>query len=204
MKKLLFGFIIVFLLFSNSAFAGIFDIEGRKGGELYFYGGGYLGDESTNSWMAGTSYSYMFTEFFGAGAQYVYTDLKPVPGSSLDNDFRSKHTQSWTADFIVNNPMIFKTGKNMVTADIFLTLGAGPMKINDYWEPTGLIGGGMRVYLNKWLTLRFDVNSYIHPIRRGGTETINSDLAMFGGLGILFPIKHYPTESHKCDCESEK
>jgi hypothetical protein len=53
-----------------------------------------------------------------------------------------------------------------------------------------MIGGGLKIYLGaEWFALRFDVNSYIHPIPKGTGDSINSDMAIWLGTAIHFPNK---------------
>ena len=53
-----------------------------------------------------------------------------------------------------------------------------------------MIGGGLKVYLNpKWMALRVDVNSYIHPNPTITGNEIAGDVSFLFGLAFHFPYR---------------
>ena len=168
------------------------------------YIGDYLGDESANSWMFGGGYAYQFSDYLGASTIYTYHRIRPISNSQLANNFRSRDAHIITFAGILSNPLVLKVGKHGLSCDIFLNLGVGPGYFNAYWEPVGTVGGGLRAYISKWVAIRFDVNTYIHPLRSGNTERVNADMGVMGGISILFPTRRKPSAGDECPNECAK
>ena len=63
------------------------------------------------------------------------------------------------------------------------------MWINRVWEPLGIVGGGMKIYMPPpWLAIRFDVNSVLHSTPKPEGDSFNADVMFNLGISFLFPI----------------
>ena len=66
----------------------------------------------------------------------------------------------------------------------------GSLNINDSWKWLAVIGGGLKVYMKpRWLALRVDVNSYIHPNPTVTGDEITGDVSFLFGLAFHFPYR---------------
>ena len=82
----------------------------------------------------------------------------------------------------------FRAGKRLVEADLYALLGAGSTCINSSWEPHGFIGGGMKIYVLKWMAIRVDMRSNMHTINRSdGSNKFQRDLDMLIGISLQIP-----------------
>jgi hypothetical protein len=82
----------------------------------------------------------------------------------------------------------FKAGKKTVEADLYAIVGAGSARINSSWEPHGFIGGGMKIYILKWMAIRVDLRNNLHSINKpDGTNKFEQDLDLLTGISFQIP-----------------
>ncbi len=168
--------------------------------EINIYGGDFLGDEWHNSWDAGAKYYMHINNTFAVGASYLYTPIYADSDSTFARSLTTKNTHIINAELTISNDAAFRAGSSVIECDFFLTLGAGTFWINGFYEPMGMIGGGVRVYTPvPWFALRADVNNYIHPTPIPVGDTINADIAF--NLGVSFMI---PPRKSVADIKEEK
>lgn len=161
--------------------------------EFNVNGGAFLGDQSQSSWVVGGNYHFLINETWGVGAAYAYSPIRVDSNSSFGQSLRSKEQHFMDAELLISNDAAFRAGKHIIECDFYLTLGAGAVWINKEFEPMGVIGGGLRVYMPwTWLAVRVDVNNYLHytPIATG--DAFSADISMVAGVSFLFPKRQPP------------
>jgi outer membrane beta-barrel protein len=167
----------------------------RLQNELGFFGGGYLGDETHNSWVVGGRYFLHLNNTFALGASYSYTPVITDWSSTFGQSLRTKQQHLIDGEVMISNDAAFRAGNTIVELDLYFTLGLGVIRINQQNMPMGIIGGGAKFYTGyPWLTVRFDVNSYIHPTPNPNGDTLNSDMSILAGVSFLFPQRKPPEE----------
>lgn len=219
-KILLVVALVVSLFFSGSASAGDRQVEDpgietsdvdlnaippildpeyrhRKKGQFEFapYGGSYLGNTLDQTWVVGERIYYHFNNTYALGQNFAYTRLYPDRSSIFGKNMDNNNLYLFDVEMMFSNDAALRVGSSLVEMDFFGTLGVGPMKINSSWEPTGLIGGGIKIYPGiSWLAVRIDVNSYLHYTPQPGPDRFDADVLFLVGLSFVFPTDPSPYE----------
>lgn len=156
--------------------------------EFTIVGGNYLGENWKNTYYVGGQYIYHLNDTLAFGAQYNYSPIVVDKDTPFYASLRTDAVHIATSLCQLNTPAAWRIGKKIYNMDFYFTLGVGAMQINQQWEPTGLIGGGTRIYFPvPWIAFRLDVNSYIHMTPLGGRSDLSGDVSMGGGISFLFP-----------------
>lgn len=159
-------------------------------GEFDFFFGNYLGDYSQNTWTTGGRAYFHINHIFAVGAEYMYTDLRVDGPSSFGQVKKTDDQHIIDGQLMINNEILFAAGKSQIPMDLYLTVGGGMINTNRSWNWLAMIGGGLKVYLKpKWMALRVDVNSYIHPNPTIGGDEIAGDVSFLFGLAFHFPYR---------------
>jgi len=162
--------------------------------EISVFGGDYLGDEWLNTWDAGASYHLHINETLAVGAAYTVSRIRDDASSSFGKSLTSKMTHLADAELMIGNNCAFRVGRSVIDCDLFATLGGGGIWINGMWEPLGIFGGGMEIFLPMpWLALRVDVDSVVHPTPKPEGNSINADVMFNLGVSFLFPTRRAET-----------
>jgi outer membrane beta-barrel protein len=74
--------------------------------------------------------------------------------------------------------------------DVFLEGRAGVTDIDGAWKPTGIYGGGGRVYLGEALSIDFGLRSYNYSHTYRGVEDIKNLMFFHSGLAIYLPLSN--------------
>ncbi len=164
-----------------------FRIERARYFELIPYGGSYLGNSVGQSFIAGTKGYYHIDNTWAVGANLGYsrlfTDGRNNFGGSLHND----NLFLGDIEAMVANDVAMKLGKSVVQIDFYLTVGVGMMRLNDYNEPMGVIGGGAKFYTGlNWLAFTAEVINYAHITDQPGKDSFDFDTTFTGGLCFMF------------------
>jgi hypothetical protein len=158
--------------------------------EINIFGGDYLGDETHNSWDAGAKYFLHLNNMFAVGASYTYTPIYTDSDSTFGRTLKSRRQHIIDAEMMIANDAAIRAGGSIIECDMFMTFGVGTMWINEHFEPVGVIGGGIKVYTPlPWIAVRFDVNTYLHPMPNPLGDTFNADMQVSGGVSFLFPTR---------------
>ena len=76
--------------------------------------------------------------------------------------------------------------KSVVHAEVFLLLGATLFKFTNAFRPGVNLGGGVRIFLSRYVSFRLDVtNNVVIPIG-GGSTNLTNVMTMTLSLGINF------------------
>ena len=156
--------------------------------EFGVFGGDFLGDEWYNNWDVGGRYYFNINKMFAFGAEYQYNPIRADSSGDFGKSLRTDNSHTLFGAISIANDAAFKAGKSIIDCDLFLTVGAGSMQINRDWEWLAVIGGGIKVYTPmRWMAVRFDVNSYMHPTPKPGGNSFNADMAL--NLGFSFFVQ---------------
>lgn len=158
--------------------------------ELTLFGGNYLGDEWKNSWDIGGMYALYFNKTYGIGTGYVYTPLRYDSQSSFGQNVTNKNMHIIHGEFYLMNDTAIRAGKSVIECDLFMFVGGGGTYINASWEPTAIVGGGVRLFTPlKWFSTRIDVQNVIHSTPVPGGDTLNADVMFNLGVSVFFNAK---------------
>ncbi len=151
------------------------------------YGGSYLGSSVGQSFIAGAKGYYHIDNTWAVGANFGYsrllTDVRNNFGGSVEDD----NLYLGDIEATLSNDTAMRAGKSLIEIDFYLTLGAGMIRINDYNEPMGVIGGGAKFYTGlNWLALTVEVINYAHYTDQPGKDTFDFDTTFIGGVSFLF------------------
>ncbi|MFH1830549.1 MAG: hypothetical protein ABH871_07225 [Pseudomonadota bacterium] len=156
--------------------------------EFTIVGGDYLGENWKNTYYVGGQYLFHLNQMFAFGGQYKYSPIVVDKNTPFYASLRTDAVHIATALCQLSTPAAWRIGKKMYNMDFYFTLGAGAMQINQQWEATGVIGGGVRMYFPvPWIAFRLDIDSYIHMTPLGNRNDLSGDVSMGGGVSFLFP-----------------
>jgi hypothetical protein len=158
--------------------------------EFSIFGGDYLGDEWLNTWNAGGKYYMHLSNMFAVGAEYFYSQIRANGNTTFGQSLKTNDSNTLDVQLMIANDTAFLSGRSIIDCDLFLTLGVGSMEINDIWEWTAIVGGGLKIYTGiPWFAVRFDVNSYLHPTPKPTGDSFNADITMTLGVSFLLPSR---------------
>lgn len=159
-------------------------------GELDAYGGWYLGDLSKSSWGVGGRTYLHINHIVAVGASYAYSPLVVDSTSEFGASVTNKNQHLINAEVMLTNQAAMMAGDHVIPLDFYFTVGQGAIWINNHWKWMTVIGGGLKIYTGpEWLALRFDVNSYIHPVPKPSGSSIGADVSFWVGAAFHFPNK---------------
>ena len=154
--------------------------------EFGIFGGDFLGDEWYNNWDVGARYYFNFSKTLGIGVEYQYNPIRADSSGDFGRSLTTDDSHTLFGGITVANTAAFTAGKSIIPCDFYLTLGGGSMQINKDWEWLAVVGGGLKVYMPvRWMAVRFDVNTYMHPTPKPGGDAFNADLAINAGVSFL-------------------
>ncbi len=145
---------------------------------------------------AQVGYTAHFTDTFAwqiGRAAYSYA-AKTGLREQLERDFGVLPTAFDEVQFFFGSDLMWKPfyGKFSVLnrwvlhGEAFFMLGASLFKFTNVWRPGVNVGGGGRVFLNQYVSLRLDVtNNVVIPIG-GGSVALTNVMTITLGLGINF------------------
>jgi hypothetical protein len=153
--------------------------------EPYF--GEYLGNTLHNSYVAGGRFALRVAQAMSVGAEFNYSHIYFDPAGNFGRSVTTRNQYYTDAFFTYAFPVLQRAGKTVEEADLYTTLGIGDMHINGKDRIMGLIGGGFKIYFKqKWLALRFDVNTYMYSIPKSTGSAFVDDWNFTLGPSLLF------------------
>lgn len=159
------------------------------------FGGTYLGASVKKSWIVGARLLFHLNNMFAVGGSYGYQWTAVNSLSANGPPLTDRHTQFLDAELAISNDVAMRLGSRLVEMDLYLTLGAGAIRLDNQWDLLGVVGGGVKVYLGlPWLALRIDVNTYLHSVDHPTGASVDGDISLALGLCLLFPPDPSPLE----------
>jgi hypothetical protein len=156
--------------------------------EPYF--GEYLGNIPSNSFVTGGRLAFRFAEAMSLGVEVNYSRLQFDPTSLLGLSVTTRNQIFSDVFFTYAFPVLQRSGKTVEEADLYTTLGLGDMHVNGKDRIMGMIGGGIKIFFKqKWLAIRFDVNTYMYSIPRIADSKFSDDWTFTLGPSFLFVPK---------------
>ena len=163
--------------------------------EMVPFGGTYLGASVNKSWIVGTRLLFHLNNMFAVGGSYGY---QWTAANSLSNNgpaVTDRHTQFFDAELAISNDVAMRLGSRLVEMDLYMTVGAGTIRLDGQWDFLGVLGGGVKLYTGMpWLAIRIDVNTYLHSVDHPTGAKVDSDVSVALGLSFLFPPDPSPLE----------
>lgn len=158
--------------------------------EFYAFGGSYLGNTLDQTWTAGGKLFYHLNNTFAIGPSFSYARLLTDKSTRFGRAMETPNAYIADMELMVSNDAAFRSGNSLIKFDFYFTLGVGALSLNNAWEPTGMVGGGVKFYPGiSWFALRIDVNNYLHVTEQPGRDNFDADVAFIGGISILLPPK---------------
>lgn len=160
--------------------------------------GEYLGNVLNNSYVGGARLAFRFAEAMSVGVEFNYSNVQFDPNSNFGRSVRTRNEFITDAFFTYAFPILQRSGKTIEECDLFTTVGIGNIHINGKNRVAGLLGGGLKVYFKqKWLALRFDVNTYMYSLPRQTDSKFADDWSFTLGPSFLFLPRTPKTDGPK-------
>lgn len=158
--------------------------------EMVVFGGTYLGNSIGQTWLIGSKATYWINNTIGFGANYSYSRLLTNRGSPFGSVLTDTNMHAMNGQVVISNDAALRIGDSLMEIDFYATFGLGAMRLNRTWELMGEIGGGVKFYTGiPWLAFRIDLDTYIHNVSQPGSDVVDFDVIITGGLSFLFPSK---------------
>ncbi len=155
----------------------------------------YLGASVKKSWIVGTRLLFHLNNMFAVGGSYGYQWTSVNSLSSGGPPLTDRHTQLLDAELAISNDVAMRLGARLVEMDLYMTLGAGAVRLDGQWDFLGVIGGGVKFYTGlPWLAVRIDVNTLLHSVDHPAGAEVDADISFALGLCLLFPSDPSPLE----------
>ncbi|MDD5306795.1 MAG: hypothetical protein PHU25_05685 [Deltaproteobacteria bacterium] len=156
--------------------------------ELSLFGGSYLGASLGKSFLAGGRSYFHIDRMFAVGASYGFTRLF-IGNRRFGETIEDRNVHLLSGELAISNDIAMRMGRQLLEMDLYLTLGAGALRLNEEWEALGVLGGGVKFYTGlPWLAVRLDVNTDMH----GTHGAFDADFTVVAGLSLLFPARPSP------------
>jgi hypothetical protein len=145
------------------------DFDRRKAAnrrlELSPYGGDFLGDKLNHSFVVGGNLQFNFTPTLGVAGDFAWSPANPDRTSAFGATVGDDNVYMMDGSFVVTMPSVFRSGKSMIEADLFTTIGAGVVRFDGSNRIGGFVGGGMKIRPNiSWLAFRAEVRNYFTAV----------------------------------------
>ena len=145
------------------------DFDRRKASsrrfELSPYGGDFLGDKLNHSFVIGGNLQFNFTPTLGIAGDFAWSPSNPDRTSAFGATVADDNVYMMDGSFVLTMPSVFRSGKSMIEADIFTTLGAGVVRFDGANRIGGFVGGGIKIRPNiSWLAFRAEVRNYFAAV----------------------------------------
>lgn len=163
--------------------------------ELVTFASTYLGASVKKSWIVGTRALFHLNNMFAVGGSYGYqwTSVNSLSGGGPP--LTDRHTQFLDAELAISNDVAMRLGAKLVEMDLYMTLGAGAVRLDGQWDFLGVIGGGVKLYTGlPWLAVRIDVNTLLHSVDHPTGAEVDADISFALGVCFLFPTDPSPLE----------
>jgi outer membrane beta-barrel protein len=165
--------------------------------EVNLYGGLLMSDVMGKAPKVGVSYAFHFNEDLALEASFAWAKFSSTLSKPLSRatgyDVLPAHDARLYLGSLVWDPFHGKfilTGATIVHFDLFVRVGAGVTDSRTSRGLTYLIGGGIRLYLLSWLSLRLEVIDSLQVQEILASESLTNNLALLLGVGFWFPFSN--------------
>ncbi|MDB4982057.1 MAG: hypothetical protein JWM82_2809 [Myxococcales bacterium] len=162
--------------------------------ELSAVGGWYASDALSSTYAYGGAIAFYPSEDFGVEVLVTRSPIKfrleePFNGFTAERHFVDSNAWQGIASMLWS-PIHAKfkfTEQTIIHGDVFAVAGAGrtfdPSVLGLTWEA----GVGLKLYLSKYVTFRFDVRDFLLPQEVLGRGRITNNVTALGGLSFWSP-----------------
>jgi outer membrane beta-barrel protein len=170
------------------------DFMKRHRVELSVLGGYYAADVLSSTYAYGASVAFFLSEDFGVEALLVRNPVQfrlEQPFTGFDREQHFQPGSAWNAlGAMVWAPIHAKlrwSERRITHADVSWMVGAGQTISDAAQGLTFQTGLGIRVYLSRFLSIRFDVRDFLVPEEVLGRDRITHNIVTLVGLSGWFP-----------------
>jgi outer membrane beta-barrel protein len=147
--------------------------------------------------MAGISYAFHFNEDLALEASFAWTQFSSALSKPLARatgyEVLPAHDARLYLGSLVWDPFHGKFimfGATIVHFDLFLRVGAGATDSRTSRGLTYLVGGGIKLYLLSWLSLRLEVIDSLQVQEILAAESLTNNLSFLLGVGFWYPFSN--------------
>jgi outer membrane beta-barrel protein len=162
--------------------------------EVSGMGGFYASDTLSSTYSYGGALAFFPSEDFGLELLVTRSPVKfrlEEPFSAFDREQHFPPGVAWQG--IVSmlwSPIHAKlrfSDENIVHSDIFIVAGAGKTFHDSVQGLTWEVGGGIKLYLSRFVTMRIDVRDFLLPQEVLGRGRITNNLTVLAGVSLWLP-----------------
>lgn len=162
--------------------------------ELSALGGYYASDALSSTYLYGGALSFFLSEDFGIEAMVVRNPVRFRLEEAFNSFDRERHFQSGTAwNFLgamLWSPIHAKlrwSERNITHADLLIIAGGGQTAHDTVQGLTFQVGAGLKLYLSRFVSLRFDVRDLMVPQEVLGRGRTTHNLVTMLGFCLWLP-----------------
>jgi len=159
--------------------------------ELSGLGGFYASDALSSTYSYGGSLAFFPSEDFGAEVLVTRSPVRfrlEEPFSAFDKEQHFVPGNAWQGIFsLLWSPIHAKfrfSEETIIHGDIFVVAGAGRTMHESVLGLTWEAGGGLKLYLWKYVSFRLDVRDFLLPQEVLGRGRITNNLTILAGFGV--------------------
>ena len=162
--------------------------------ELSGLGGFYASDVLSSTYSYGGALAFYPSEDFGVEVLVTRSPVKfrlEEPFNSFDQERHFTPGVAWQGIVsLLWSPIHAKlkfTDVTIIHSDIFAVLGTGRTFHESVMGLTWEAGLGIKLYLARYVTLRFDVRDFLLPQEVLGRGRVTNNVTVLGGLSLWLP-----------------
>jgi outer membrane beta-barrel protein len=162
--------------------------------ELSALGGWYASDALSSTYAYGGALAFYPSEDFGVEVLVTRSPIRfrleePFSGFTAEHHFVDSNAWQGIASMLWS-PIHAKfkfTEQTIIHGDVFAVAGAGRTFDASVLGLTWEAGVGLKLYLSKYVTFRFDVRDFLLPQEVLGRGRITNNVTALGGLSFWSP-----------------
>jgi outer membrane beta-barrel protein len=159
--------------------------------ELSGLGGFYASDALSSTYSYGGSLAFFPSEDFGAEVLVTRSPVRfrlEEPFNAFDKEQHFAPGNAWQGIFsLLWSPIHAKfrfSEENIIHGDIFVVAGAGRTMHESVLGLTWEAGGGLKLYLWKYVSFRLDVRDFLLPQEVLGRGRMTNNVTILAGFGV--------------------
>ncbi|HVR64684.1 MAG TPA: outer membrane beta-barrel domain-containing protein [Polyangia bacterium] len=159
--------------------------------ELSGMGGFYASDTLSSTYSYGGALSFFPSEDFGLELMVTRSPVRfrlEEPFSAFDKETHFPPGVAWQGiASMLWSPIHAKlrfSDDNIVHGDLFLVAGAGRTMHESVQGVTWAVGGGIKLYLSRLVTLRVDVRDFLLPQEVLGQARVTNNVTILAGVSL--------------------